>query len=160
MTSKTIIAGLVALAFVAGSLMTGSMAYAASNAQGQPFLELKAALDGIQTQVNGLTGQLQATDDDLQKQIDSFFDIFTELRATDEDLQEQIDNIPLPTIGVGGGSVAPSTGFFDDSEHILVCPPGKVMIGLEMASHAGFVSGNVDEIAYGLICGTPFNKIP
>ena len=66
MISKTILATIVAISFVAVTMTTGTMAYAASNAQGQPF-------------------------EQLQAQIDSFFDVFTELQATDDSLQEDIN---------------------------------------------------------------------
>jgi len=49
MTQKTIIIGLVALAFVAGSIMTGTMAYAAPN--GQPFQAILDAIDDLQSQI-------------------------------------------------------------------------------------------------------------
>lgn len=47
MTSKTIIAGLVAITIVT-TLMTGNMTYAASNAQGQPFQELDKRITTIE----------------------------------------------------------------------------------------------------------------
>lgn len=53
MTNKTIIAGFVALAFVTGSIMTTSMAYAAPN--GQPFQELWDAIDNLQTQIDSIS---------------------------------------------------------------------------------------------------------
>ena len=52
MTNKTIIVGLVALAFVTGSVMTGAMAYAAPN--GQPFQELLDAIADLQDQIDDL----------------------------------------------------------------------------------------------------------
>jgi len=83
MTNKTITAGLVALVFVIGSIMTGSMVYAASNPPGQ----------------NNVQGNpLQ----DLQQKVDSFFDIFTELRTNDANLQKQIDAITSSGIGSQG----------------------------------------------------------
>jgi hypothetical protein len=51
MTQKIIIAGLVALAFVAGSIMTGTMASAASNAQGAPFKQLQDQIDTIDVEI-------------------------------------------------------------------------------------------------------------
>ena len=44
----------VVLAFVAGSIVTGTMAYAASNAQGQPFKEIKAIIETIETEIFAL----------------------------------------------------------------------------------------------------------
>jgi len=82
MTNKTITVGLVALVFVAGSIMTGSMVYAASNTQG---------LSNVQG------NPLQ----ELQQKVDSFFDIFTELRTTDTNLQNQIDAITSSSGGIG-----------------------------------------------------------
>lgn len=54
MTNKTIIAGLVALAFVAGSVMTSGIAYAKSDNNGQPFQELWDAIAGLQTQIDNI----------------------------------------------------------------------------------------------------------
>ena len=53
MTNKTIMIGFVALAFVTGSIMTTSMAYAAPN--GQPFQELWDAIDNLQTQIDSIS---------------------------------------------------------------------------------------------------------
>ena len=53
MVSKTIIAGLVAIAFVAGSITTGAMAYAAPN--GQPFQELWDAIDEVESLIINLS---------------------------------------------------------------------------------------------------------
>ncbi len=58
MTSKTIIIGLVAVAFVAGSIMTGTMAYAAPN--GQPFQALWDAIENIEL-IEGPQGETGAT---------------------------------------------------------------------------------------------------
>ena len=69
MTSKTIIAGLVALAFVAGSIMTTSMAYAAPN--GQPFQELWDAIDNLQIQIDSISFvQDDPTEPALEIQVD------------------------------------------------------------------------------------------
>jgi len=54
-TLTTIIAGLVVLAFVVGSMMTGSMVYAAPN--GQPFQALWDAIDELQIQIDLLSSQ-------------------------------------------------------------------------------------------------------
>ena len=61
--TKTITIGLVALAFVAGSIMTGTMADAASKSQGQPFQQ-------IDTEIVALS-----------LQVDSFFDVFFDVAA-------------------------------------------------------------------------------
>jgi len=55
MTSKTIIAGLIVIAFVAGSITTGTMAFAAPGDQGKPFEALQAAIDDLQTQIDSIT---------------------------------------------------------------------------------------------------------
>ncbi|AFS80730.1 microcystin-dependent protein [Candidatus Nitrosopumilus koreensis AR1] len=71
MTDKTIIAGLVAFAFVAGSMMIGTMAYAANGAEkGQPFQELE-------TQIQDLEQRLDDVEPDPRG--DSFFDVFYEI---------------------------------------------------------------------------------
>ncbi len=53
MTSKTIIIGLVALAFVAGSIMTGTMAEAKKEDKnkGNPFQAILDAIDDLQSQI-------------------------------------------------------------------------------------------------------------
>lgn len=78
MITRGIWIGMVITAFVAGSIMTNSTAFAAEKPNGQPFQALWDAING------------------LQEQVDSFFDIFTELRETDESLQAQIDAIDSP----------------------------------------------------------------
>jgi len=77
MTNKTMTIGLVALAFVAGSIMTGTMADAA---KGNPFQEVLDAIAGLQTSVDGIAtqssvddilaalGNLQGDVDDIQSE--------------------------------------------------------------------------------------------
>ncbi len=48
MISKTIIIGLVAVAFVAGSILAGTMAYAAGDKNGKPFEALWTAIHEIE----------------------------------------------------------------------------------------------------------------
>ena len=55
MTSKTIMIGLVAIAFVAGSILTGTMAYASKDKNGKPFEALWDAIAGLQTQIDDVT---------------------------------------------------------------------------------------------------------
>ena len=58
MTSKTIIIGLVAIAFVAGSIMTGTMAEAKKDKSegndNNPFKAIWDAIAGLQTQIDGI----------------------------------------------------------------------------------------------------------
>jgi hypothetical protein len=103
MTNKTIIAGLVALAFVTGTMMTGTMAYAdhkpghQSNAGGVPDLQTQidenaASIDSffdVFVDAGELDAEQQAriaADEDLQSQVDSFFDVFTEISVHDADI--------------------------------------------------------------------------
>lgn len=51
MTNKTIIAGLVALAFVSGSIMASGMAYASGDKNGKPFEALWDAIHALETSV-------------------------------------------------------------------------------------------------------------
>ena len=86
MTQKTIVLGLVALAFVTGTIVTGTMADAA---KGEPFEELQAQLNAQKAQV------------------DSFFDIFTEISVHNEDVSRidteivalnlRLDEVTAPT---------------------------------------------------------------
>ena len=46
--------GLVAVAFVAGSIMASGMAYAAEKPNGQPFQALWDAIDGLQGQIEDI----------------------------------------------------------------------------------------------------------
>jgi len=55
MTSKIIMIGLVAVAFVAGSIMTSGMAYAAGDKNGKPFEALWDAIHDIQTQIDSIS---------------------------------------------------------------------------------------------------------
>ncbi len=48
MINKTIMIGLVAVAFVAGSILTGTMAYAAGDKNGKPFEALWTAIHEIE----------------------------------------------------------------------------------------------------------------
>ena len=82
--NKTIIAGLVALAFVAGSIMTGTMADAA---KGKPFQEVLDAIAGLQTSVDGIDPSGVAT----QSSVD---DISTALG----NLQSDVDDIKLAQV--------------------------------------------------------------
>ncbi len=51
--NKGIWVGLVAIAFVAGSITTGTIAYAESNAQGQPFQQLQQQIDDLVIGISG-----------------------------------------------------------------------------------------------------------
>jgi len=99
MTSKIIIAGLVALAFVAGTMMTETIAYAEhktdheSNAGGLGATQTQvdqntAAVDSFFDVFTELEGSTQRADSffdvffDIEAySVDSFFDIFTELQT-------------------------------------------------------------------------------
>ena len=96
MTNKTIIAGLVALAFVAGTMMTGTMADAAKGEpNGQPFKQLQEQVDELDTEMVQLQGIVSDVEESTTRadsffdvffdveaySVDSFFDIFTELQA-------------------------------------------------------------------------------
>jgi|GEM_PF-6808758 len=88
MISKTIIILAIAAAFVLGSVMTGTIAYATPN--GQPFDALQAQVNEIVQNITPVLQVLQTTGQD------SFFDVFTEISVHDEDianLQGQIDEI-------------------------------------------------------------------
>jgi len=52
MTQKTIMIGLVAIAFVAGSILTGTMAYAAGDKNGTPFEALWDAIHALETAIS------------------------------------------------------------------------------------------------------------
>jgi hypothetical protein len=57
MTNKTILLGLVAISFVAGSIMTGTMAYANSV---DPLIAINAVISDLQTKVTGLLTRMTA----------------------------------------------------------------------------------------------------
>ncbi len=59
MQSKTTVAVLVALAFVAGSLLTGTSAFASGDKNGKPFEELWAA-------IHALEGEMDDFEEDLE----------------------------------------------------------------------------------------------
>ncbi len=82
MTSKTIIAGLVIMAFVAGSIMTGTMAEAKKGDKGEPFQAILDAIAALQLSVDGIDTSGLAT----QSSVD---DIETDLAA----LQLSVDDI-------------------------------------------------------------------
>jgi len=52
--TKTITIGLVAIAFVAGSILTGTMAYAAGDKNGKPFEALWDAIHDLQIQIDAI----------------------------------------------------------------------------------------------------------
>ena len=58
LTQKYIILGLVAIAFVAGSIMTSTIAYASDHQNGTPFLE--SELEAIDQRVKDLQDELQS----------------------------------------------------------------------------------------------------
>ena len=57
MMSKTIIAGLVVVAFVAGSIMTGTMVYASGDKNGKPFEALWDAVHALEAAVEEIDEQ-------------------------------------------------------------------------------------------------------
>jgi hypothetical protein len=119
--TKTITMGLVALAFVAGSIMTGTMADAASKTQGQPFQQFDTEIVALSLQVDSFFDVFFDVDDDGTRNtfdaffevdtgifgdpdflfgdpdfaIDSFFDVFTELDARDRHFDTEIVSMQL-----------------------------------------------------------------
>ncbi|NNM02345.1 MAG: type VI secretion system tube protein Hcp [Nitrosopumilus sp.] len=99
MTSKTIIAGIVALAFVASTIMTGTMVYAEhkpghqTNSGGLGELQkqveentghvtvLKGQADSFDTEILSMDLRVSSLEES-QTSVDSFFDIFTELYSS------------------------------------------------------------------------------
>jgi len=84
MTQKTIMIGLVAIAFVAGTIMTSSMAYAAN---GQPF-------EFLQEQVAAIELIIQ----DLQDTLDNLHVSWTEITDIPAGFADDIDNDLLSEI--------------------------------------------------------------
>jgi len=73
MTNKTIIAGLVALVIVAGSIMTGTMAEAKKEDKGKPFQAILDAIAALQLSVDGIDTSGLATQtsvDGVQTSVD------------------------------------------------------------------------------------------
>jgi hypothetical protein len=88
MTSKIIVAGFVALLFVAGSFMTNSV-----YAQVDPIQQLQMAViqlrDAVIQNAQNIEGEIGArllNDQNQQAQIDSFFDVFTEITVHNDDV--------------------------------------------------------------------------
>lgn len=115
--TKGIWAVLVAIAFVAGTITTGTMAYAASNAQGQPFEELDTRVTDLEEVTAPTNSFFDVFFDvftvdsffDLFKDkngntIDSFFDVFTEISVHNQDVQElkDQDQLTIENIGSSG----------------------------------------------------------
>jgi hypothetical protein len=116
--TKTITIGLVALAFVAGSIMTGTMADAAKGEpKGEPFQQIDTEIVALSLQVDSFfdvffdvaaDGTRNTSDDVLEIfgdpdflfgdpdfAIDSFFDVFTELDARDRHFDTEIVSMQL-----------------------------------------------------------------
>ncbi|MFB5597823.1 MAG: hypothetical protein ACE5RJ_02245 [Nitrosopumilaceae archaeon] len=75
MQSKTIFAVLVAAAFVAGSLMTGTSAFASGDKKGKPFEEIWAA-------IHALEGDMDDLEDDLEDVVNDDSDEESDLSKT------------------------------------------------------------------------------
>ncbi len=93
MTSKTIIAGLVIMAFVAGSIMTGTMADAV---KGNPFQEVLDAIAGLQTSVDGIDTSGLATQSSiagLQTSVDGIDPSGLATQSSVDALQADVDDI-------------------------------------------------------------------
>jgi len=83
--NKTITIGLVALAFVAGSIMTGTMADAA---KGNPFQEVLDAIAGLETSVDGIDTSGLATQssvDDISTALDNLQSDVDDIKSTGND---------------------------------------------------------------------------
>lgn len=104
--------GFVALAFVAGSIMTGTMADAASQSQGQPFQQVQFQIDsffdvffdvttdGTRNTIDPLVPLFGDPDFLVDRPepvaiIDSFFDIFVEIDARDRHFDTEIVSMQL-----------------------------------------------------------------
>ncbi len=109
--TKTITIGLVALAFVAGSIMTGTMADAASKSQGQPFQQIQFQVDSFfdvffDVTADGTRNTIEPLvplfgdpdflfDHPESFVVDSFFDIFVEIDARDRHFDTEIVSMQL-----------------------------------------------------------------
>lgn len=165
MTNKTIMIGIVAITFVAGYVLIGTMVYAAQP-NGEPFQELQTQIDELNTKVTNIEPdpradiffdvffdiegysidsffdiftELQANDESQQTQIDSFFDIFTELQATDTQLQLNIDNEAAARQSADSQLQTQVTG---------VCLPGT---SIRQVNSDGSVLCESDDVGTGLI---------
>lgn len=107
MTNRGIWGVIVAIAFVAGSLTTGTMAYAAPGGGNNPFNAIQQQLDVLEATVDSFFDVFVelTTDPNTGTQIDSFFDVFTEISVHDQDvadLRSEIASIPEGPEGPAG----------------------------------------------------------
>jgi len=110
MTQKTIMIGLVALAFVAGSIMTGTMAEAKEKPNGQPFQAIWNAIGLLQDQIDDVdTDSLQDQIDELKEtQILGFYTVVGDDEG--HTLGARISCDPGDVVVGGGGMLTFSGG--------------------------------------------------
>jgi len=104
---------LIAAAFVAGSMMTGTIAFAAPGDKGQPFEALQAAIEDLQTQIDNITAG--AVDWSAITGIPAgFVDDVDNVDDADADSTNELQAISLSgndlTLSDGGGTVTLPSG--------------------------------------------------
>ena len=82
---RSILGMSIVIAFVAGTIATGTVAFAASNTQGQPFEQIRDKVDKLENDIKDL-------DDDVLS-VDSFFDISYRIDFSPDNCPEP-DEIP------------------------------------------------------------------
>lgn len=92
--TKTVWVLAIAAAFFAGTIVTGTMAYAASNAQGEPFQQLRETLEDT-------------------FQVDSFFDVMYDIELSSDTCPP--GDVPKLTEDLAGTSCVPQDDFRVDS---------------------------------------------
>jgi len=135
MISKTIIAGLVAIAFVAGSVMTGTMTYAAPGDKGQPFEALQLQIDALQLQITELTFTQTEPDEPV-------IEIITNPAATESPLivKDTAGNALFQVLPNGAIQLGSSTVIYDPDGSVgpdpIFIQAGSTIDGNPIASNA------------------------
>ena len=147
---KTVIILVIVAAFIAGSITSETLAYAAKGeSQGQPFQEISKKLDDLKSQIKSLIGDVtrhemiidEITDKrcPAQKVVGGFGSNGEVICVTDEIGQQGPFNVITRTFPV---EIA-ANGVFSDE---LFCNEGEIIIGgkIEGPDTISIFSGNVD----------------
>ena len=129
MTSKTIIIGLVAVAFVAGSILTGTMAFASGDKNGKPFEALWDAIHALETQPHETVYQ-KTTASAPVVGVGTYFTTY-EIKCDSGDIALSGGWTvpgPAPVLPPGGGPIVGET--FPTGERIV--PPDAYQVDLSV----------------------------
>jgi hypothetical protein len=150
--SKTILVMGIALAFIAGTLTSGTMAFASGDKNGKPFEEIWAAIHSLETAIS----EMEYVED---SQGDSGSDDISALEARITSLENSNTNSGDYTI-VYSGTRLEQVKIFEPHEVALIqtptCPKGEFAAGFGINQQIG-IPATLKPLEIGTLVQTPIS---